>query len=198
MHADENRAPQLIVIAGPNGAGKTTIARDILQGPFQVEQFVNADIIAQGLSAFDPQAAAWEAGRIMLSRLDELARRRADIAFETTLASRSFAPWISAQLEEGYEFHLVFLWLPSADMAVRRVRDRVERGGHEVPEETVRRRFARGLSNFQEIYRELANSWQVADNSGRYPKRIAHDERFDQPIIDDPELRERFLLSAKS
>ncbi len=152
MHADENRAPQLIVIAGPNGAGKTTTARDILQGPFQVEQFVNADIIAQGLSAFDPQAAAWEAGRIMLSRLNELARRRADIAFETTLASRSFAPWISAQVEEGYEFHLVFLWLPSADIAVRRVRDRVERGGHEVPEETVRRRFARGLSNFQEIY----------------------------------------------
>jgi predicted ABC-type ATPase len=133
----------------------------------------------------------------MLVRLNELAHRRTDFAFETTLASRSFAPWLKAQMEQGYEFHLVFLWLPSADMAVRRVRDRVRRGGHEVPEQTVRRRFHRGIRNFLEIYRGLANSWQVADNSGRFPKRIAHDERFDEPIIDHPELWDRFLASAK-
>jgi predicted ABC-type ATPase len=134
----------------------------------------------------------------MLSWLDELARRRSNIAFETTLASRSFGPWLKEQKETGYEFHLVYLWLPDPEMAVRRVRDRVHRGGHHVPEETVRRRFTRGIRNFLDIYSGMANTWQVADNSGTRPRRIAHHEGFDAPVVDEPELWQRFRESAGS
>jgi predicted ABC-type ATPase len=165
--------PKLVVLAGPNGAGKSTSARAILQDALQVDEFVNADTIAQGLSAFDPSTVSIAAGRIMLARLKTLAAARANFAFETTLASRTFAPWISRLVADGYEFHLVFLWLPSADSAVARVAERVRRGGHSVPETTVRRRFRAGLSNFFEIYQPLATSWQVVDSRGRISKSIA-------------------------
>jgi len=140
--------PNLVVLAGPNGAGKSTAAPALLQGTLGVTEFVNADVIAQGLSAFDPDRVALAAGRIMLRRLQELARQGVSFAFETTLASRSFAPWIRELARTGYLFHLVFLWLPSADFAVQRVANRVRLGGHDVPEMTIRRRYHLGLYNF--------------------------------------------------
>jgi predicted ABC-type ATPase len=167
-----NSAPRLVVIAGPNGAGKSTIAAKLLPERFGIREFVNADVIAQGLSAFDPDAVAFAAGRTMLLRLQELADARADFAFETTLASRTFAPWIAEQKNRGYVFELVFVWLRDADLAEDRVKKRVASGGHSVPGETVQRRFGRSLRNFFELYRPLADSWTVYDNSNPTDPRV--------------------------
>jgi predicted ABC-type ATPase len=160
------------MIAGPNGAGKTTAAADILIGALAVQEFVNADIIAKGLSSFRPESVAFDAGRIMLQRLHHLTALRADVAFETTLASRTFASWIKTLTPTGYQFHLLFFWLPSADMAVARVCGRVLEGGHHVPEETIRRRYEAGLKNFFRIYRPLAASWRFYDNSVPAERRL--------------------------
>src|SRR5580658_714836 len=132
--------PKVVLLAGPNGVGKSTSAEKLLLGTLKVQEFVNADTIAKGLSAFAPNRVALEAGRIMLARLKELAAQKADFAFETTLATRSYAPWLRKLKAAGYEIHLLFLWLPNADTAVARVADRVRFGGHGVPEATVRRR----------------------------------------------------------
>jgi predicted ABC-type ATPase len=164
--------PKLIVLAGPNGAGKSTAAPALLQGTLAVSEFVNADVIARGLSAFEPERVAISAGRIMLRRLHELAAARRSFAFETTLASRSFAPWISGLIEDGYRFHLIFLWLPSPDMAVQRVQSRVLAAGHSVPEETVRRRYLAGIRNFFALYQPLATTWRVYDNSDSASARL--------------------------
>ena len=158
-------APLIVMLAGPNGAGKSTTAKEFLTGALRVGEFVNADVIAQGLSAFRPQHAAMEAGRIMLRRLKELAHQRCSFAFESTLASRSFAPWIADLRGQGYEFALLFLWLPSADHAVARVAERVRSGGHDVPEEVVRRRYFAGLRNFFELYQPMTDMWRCYDNS---------------------------------
>jgi len=167
--------PHVIVIAGPNGAGKSTTAPMLLKGTLGVTEFVNADVIAQGLSAFQPESAAFHAGRVMLERLHFLAKERVDFAFETTLASRSFAPWIAKLKQSGYTFHLVFLWLPSADFAVARVAERVRMGGHDVPEETIRRRYNKGIENFFQLYRPLSDTWRMYNNSVRSGPRILAD-----------------------
>jgi predicted ABC-type ATPase len=157
--------PHLVVLAGPNGAGKSTAAPELLKGALGVHEFVNADLIAQGLSGFQPENTAIEAGRILLHRLRRLTEQRVSVAFESTLASRSLAPWIRNLLGSGYAFHLLFLWLPTAEMAVARVQDRVRMGGHSVPEETIRRRYHAGLKNFFCLYRPLATTWRFYDNS---------------------------------
>ena len=157
--------PQIVLLAGPNGAGKTTASRDLLGHVIAVDEFVNADVIAQGLSGIHPEHAALEAGRIMLDRLKQLATNRQSFAFETTLASRTFAPWIKGLLKDGYEFILIFYWLPSAETAIARVQRRVRLGGHSVPDDVIRRRYRAGLSNFFELYRPLATEWRVFDNS---------------------------------
>jgi predicted ABC-type ATPase len=126
---------------------------------------VNADVIARGLSAFHPERAAIHAGRIMLDRLHELAAHRASFAFESTLASRTFAPWIAQLCVTGYEFALLYLWLPSPEHAIARVAERVRLGGHHVPEETVRRRYSGGLRNFFELYQPMATMWRFYENS---------------------------------
>jgi predicted ABC-type ATPase len=158
-------APNVVVLAGPNGAGKSTSAPSILKDALGVDEFVNADVIARGLSGFEPERAAMAAGRIMLARLRELALQRSSFAFETTLASRSFAAWLAERLLTGYQFHLVFLWLPSPDIAVARVAARVREGGHDVPEETIRRRYEAGLRNFFGLYQPMATTWEFWDNS---------------------------------
>jgi len=163
--------PNLIVLAGPNGAGKSTAAPDLLRGAFHVEEFVNADVIARGLSAFHPEAAAIDAGRVMLARLRELAAQRKDFAFETTLSSRTFALWIGELKKTGYRFHLFYLWLPDADGCIKRVYRRKSVGGHFVPEETIRRRYAGGLRNFFTLYAPIATTWQFFDNS-EDPRRL--------------------------
>src|SRR5581483_4507058 len=157
--------PNLILLAGPNGAGKSTAAPDLLRGALHVHEFVNADVIARGLSAFNPEGAAIEAGRVMLGRLKELASQRQNIAFESTLASRTFAPWIRELRKSGYRFHLFYFWLPSAEDCIRRVRERKSLGGHFVPEETIRRRYHGGIRNFFELYKPLASHWKFFDNT---------------------------------
>lgn len=165
--------PSVVILAGPNGAGKSTAAPALLQGTLAVDEFVNADVIARDLSAEDPDSAAIAAGRVMLARLRALAGRRVSFAFETTLASRSFAPWLRALRTTGYDVHLVFLWLPSADFAVERVAARVRSGGHDVPEETVRRRYRRGRRNLFDLYQPLASTWRFYDSSTPVPKLVA-------------------------
>lgn len=157
--------PQAIAIAGPNGAGKTTLAPFLIRDKYGLMEYVNADSIALGLAAFNPESVAFEAGRIMLKRLHDLAEQDSDFAFETTLASRFYAAWIKALRARGYEFHLIYLWLNGADLAVQRVRERVRKGGHDVPEEVVRRRYVKGVVNFFELYVGLADTWGIYDNS---------------------------------
>ncbi len=157
--------PHVIIIAESNGAGKTTAAPALLNQALNVSHFVNADTIAAGLSAFAPEKAAIQAGRAMLERMYHLANDAENFAFETTLASRSFAPWIVELKKNGYFFHLTFLLLDSADLAVSRVAERVKMGGHFVPEETIRRRYITGLKNFFGLYTPIADSWQMYDNS---------------------------------
>lgn len=159
------KQPRVVVLAGPNGAGKSTSAERLLRRAFRVDEFVNADVIASGLSAFAPERAALAAGRVMLQRIRELAVANTSFAFETTLASRTFAPWLRDLKGSGYVVNLVFLWLLSADMALARVAERVRQGGHDVPEATIRRRYDAGLANFFSLYQPLADSWQLVDNS---------------------------------
>jgi len=172
------KTPHLIIIAGPNGAGKTTTAPALLQGTLGVTEFVNADVIAQGVSAFNPEGAAFHAGRVMLERLKQLADKRENFAFESTLASRTFAYWIETLKNSGYAFYLLFLWLPSPEFAIARVAERVRMGGHNVPEDTIQRRYHSGLRNFFKLYRHLADSWYFYDNSqGTRPILLASEEK---------------------
>jgi predicted ABC-type ATPase len=169
--------PHVIVVAGPNGAGKSTAAPRLLRDALAVREFVNADTIAAGLSAFRPESVAIAAGRMMLRRMQQLAEAREDFAFETTLASRSFAPWLTGLQRLGYEVHVLLLWLSSPELAVSRVAERVRLGGHDVPVDVIRRRYRAGLVNFFRLYLPLANSWQLFDNSGPSgPKPIAAGE----------------------
>jgi predicted ABC-type ATPase len=164
----------LVVIAGANGSGKSTTAPKLLRDTLQVDEFINADAIAGGLSAFNPDRVAFAAGRVMLRRMHDLAATKTDFALESTLSSRSLAPWIKGLQSDGYVFHLIYLWLSGADLAVQRVAERVRRGGHDVTESIVRRRYARSLSNFFNIYRPIADSWLMLDNSQiDAPKPIA-------------------------
>jgi predicted ABC-type ATPase len=166
-------SPSLVTLAGPNGAGKSTVAPALLRGALAVTEFVDADVIARGLSAFNPESVSIAAGRIMIARLRELAARRESFAFETTLASRSFVPWLRDLRTSGYEIHILFLWLPSADFAVERVAARVRSGGHYVPAGTVRRRYGAGLRNFFSLYQPIASTWAIYDASGPEPRLVA-------------------------
>jgi len=157
-------APRVIVFAGPNGAGKTTHAEPILQA-IGVSTFVNADFIARGLSGRDTDSVAFEAGRIMLRRLRELATAKVDFAFESTLSSRTFAPFLSELKRQGYWISLFYFSLRSAPLAVQRVKLRVRLGGHAVPAEIVKRRFARSVTNFFSLYAPIADQWTLFDNS---------------------------------
>ena len=157
-------SPNVVIVAGPNGSGKSTAAPSLLRDYLGLTEFVNADVIAQGLSGFQAEAVAIRAGRIMQARLRELASQRRDFAFETTLASRSFAPWLRELRDSGYRAHLLFLWLSSPELAISRVAARVQQGGHHVQEETVRRRYRRGLQNFFKLYRPIVDSWTLFDN----------------------------------
>jgi predicted ABC-type ATPase len=184
--------PSIYVIAGPNGAGKSTTARALLRRYLNCEEFVNADDIARGLSAFRPETVAIRAGRLMLGRLGELARQRIDFAFETTLSSRSLARWLRRRQGEGFEIHLLYAWLPHPDMAVARVAARVAAGGHSIPEEDIRRRYHRSIGNFLEIYMHLADTWEAYDNASNTIRLIARGGRQVGSIIANTEKWREF------
>ncbi len=160
------------IIAGPNGAGKTTFAREFLPNYTKCLNFINADLIAQGLSPFSPQQAAIKAGKLVLQQIREFSDRGVDFGFETTLAGKTYLRVFHDLKEKGYKLHLFFLWIPSPQLAIARVKDRVEQGGHDVPVEDIKRRFERSLINFFKIYQSMLNSWLLFDNSGREPKLI--------------------------
>jgi len=192
-------APHVVVLGGPNGAGKSTTAHRLLVGALRVDEFVNADVIAQGISAFRPDVAAIDAGRVMLRRLRQLAQRRVNFAYETTMASRTFAPWLTELRDDGYAIHLIYLWLPSVDLAIARVAERVKAGGHDVPEATIRRRFRAGLRNFLRLYRPLADSWRLYDNSDFLsPRLLARQTGRSMPIVVDATLWRRIEEGDRS
>jgi len=165
--------PHCILLGGPNGAGKSSLAPVLLARAVGIRHFVNADVIAAGLSAFAPEAAALEAGKIMLRRLDELAAQRVSFAFESTLSARSFAPWLRTLRADGYFVSLAYVWVASADIAVRRVARRRALGGHGVPEEDIRRRYQRSIANLTELYLPLADDWEIYDNTDPPPRLVA-------------------------
>ena len=164
---------RIVIVAGPNGAGKTTFAREFLPREAGCPDFINVDLIAAGLSPFDPERLALRAGRLMLEEIHRRVRQGASFAFETTLAGRNYARWIPRWRAAGYHVKLIFLSLPTADLAAARVAARVANGGHDVPETVVRRRFDAGLRNFKTLYQGLVNSWVLYDNSGPTPRLLA-------------------------
>ena len=166
-------SPTVYIIAGPNGAGKTTFAREFLPIYAKTRVFINADLIAQGLSPLAPEAAAFHAGRLVLQEIDTLVKRQADFGFETTLSGKSYLHLLRELKKHNYALHLFFLWVPTVDVSISRVKDRVFRGGHNVPETDLRRRYERSIRNFLQHYRHLADSWQLFDNSITPPSLIA-------------------------
>ena len=160
------------MIAGPNGAGKTTFAREYLPKDAGVIHFVNADLIAAGLSPLRPDLAAFAAGRLLLTELDRLAKARADFAFETTLSGSGYVARLEKWKAEGYRIEMIFLCLRSPRLALRRIAARVKQGGHNVQRVDVLRRYRRGWDNFVTSYRLLADAWTIYDNSGEQPKAI--------------------------
>lgn len=163
-------APRCIVIAGPNGAGKTTFAREYLPREAAIVHFVNADLIASGLSPLKPELVTLAAGRLFLAELDRLAKARADFAFETTLSGLVYLARLKRWKRAGYRIEIVFLRLPSPQLALRRIAARVRQGGHHVPRADVLRRFVRGWKNFRDFYCPLADTWAVYDNSSHTPR----------------------------
>lgn len=168
--------PNLFIIAGPNGAGKTTYMRDFLPQEMRCREFVNADLIAAGLSPFAADAAAFEAGRIMLRRLRELFDRREDFSFETTLTGFGYTHLLSEMKEAGYRIHLDYLWTPNLEITRARVKQRVQKGGHDIPDEVQQRRFGKGLRFLWEHYRPLMHYWRLYDNTGRNPHLVVEEE----------------------
>ena len=169
---------RILILAGPNGAGKSTFAKEFLPNEAECPVFINADLIAAGLSPFLPDLAAIKAGRLMLEEMEEHTERGRSFAFETTLAGRGYVRMIRKWRQLGYGVKLFFLSLASPDEAIARVAARVAQGGHNVPETVVRRRFDAGLNNFKTIYRHEVNYWRWYDNSGDSP--IIIDERENQ------------------
>ena len=164
---------RIIIIAGPNGAGKTTFAREFLPNEAACPVFVNADLIAAGLSPFAPELAAVKAARLMLESMAQLVEKRESFAFETTLAGRGYARHIPAWRALGYRVELIFLSLSHPDLAVHRVAERVRQGGHHIEENIIRRRYQAGLVMLQTVYQPLVDQWAVYDNAGDAPQLIA-------------------------
>lgn len=164
--------PRCIIIAGPNGAGKTTFAREFLLREVGVIHFVNADLIAGGLSPLRPDLAARQAGRLVLTELTRLVKARENFAFESTLSGRTYLQILKQWKTAGYRIEIVFLSLPSVQLALQRIAARVHQGGHNVPRADVIRRFKRSWNNFQKLYRPLAEKWSVYDNAGGAPQLV--------------------------
>jgi predicted ABC-type ATPase len=168
---------KIIIIAGPNGAGKTTFAIEYLPKEAGCPIFVNADLIAAGISPFRPELAAFHAGRLMIEEIERHVSIGESFAFETTLSGKTYAQMIPQWRRKGYKIKLVFLYLPDVTTAIERVKNRVRQGGHNVPEQTIRRRYEKGWHNFQHLYTRLVDAWIIYDNSGEKPRLIDEGEK---------------------
>jgi predicted ABC-type ATPase len=178
--------PNLYIIAGCNGAGKTTASITILPEILNCDQFVNADYIAYGLSPFNVESVAIEAGRIMLHRIDELLTLGEDFAIETTLSTRSYVSLVHKAKALGYKVSLIYIWLNSPELAIRRVAKRVEKGGHNIPADVIKRRYYKGLNNLFKLFMPICDFWHIADNSYGELTTIAHQEF--ESVIENNEL----------
>lgn len=180
--------PNLYIIAGCNGAGKTTASYTVLPEMLECKEFVNADSIAAGLSPFNPESVSFEAGRIMLERINALLIEQADFAFETTLSTRSYVSLIKKAKDRGYSITLVFFWLNSPELAIQRVAERVLHGGHNIPTEVIVRRYHRGISNLFQLFIPECDLWMVIDNSTNEMKTIASGKRSVVQNINNPDI----------
>ncbi|MBI3985566.1 MAG: zeta toxin family protein [Lentisphaerae bacterium] len=181
----KQQRPVVYVIAGPNGAGKTTFANRYLQQIVACRTFVNADMIAQGLSPYDVDAVAMAAGKLFLRRIDELVVKRVDFAFETTLSGRSYLHLFRELKLSGYTVHLIFLWIPMVELSLERIAVRVSKGGHNIPSEVARRRFTRSMHNLLHVYRDLCDDIVIFDNQGDAPHKVAVLKGTEQVIHDE-------------
>lgn len=188
--------PSLYIIAGCNGAGKTTASFTVFPELLNIREFVNADEIARGLSPFQPESVSIQAGKIMLKRLDELIAEGKDFAFETTLSTRSFIILCEEARSKGYDIYMIFLWLPSPEHAIDRVRQRVSTGGHSIPDDVVVRRYQAGLKNFTALYQSLVDYWIFIDNSGQQFSLIAEGGRASNMIIHNSTIWQKIQESS--
>lgn len=187
--------PNLYIIAGPNGAGKTTASYSLLPEILHCTNFVNADEIARGLSPFAPETVAVQAGRIMLERIEELLPQGVDFAIETTLATRSYVQLVRRAQALGYKVHLIFFFLENEEQAIQRVAQRVSNGGHNIPEDDIRRRFKRGIYNLIHLYMPICDSVLVYNNEKTPAKLVARTKNQNDDIeLIEPEMWNQLLL----
>ncbi len=189
--------PNLYIIAGCNGAGKTTASYTILPEMLNCKEFVNADSIAIGLSPFNPESAAFAAGRIMLQRIHQLIMDKEDFGFETTLSTRSYVSLIKLARETGYEISLLFFWIESPGMAKQRVEERVSRGGHDIPPDVIERRFYRGIQNFFGLYIPICDNWILIDNRNTIPEIVAKGQKERENVVKNVEIWNVILSQSK-
>jgi predicted ABC-type ATPase len=182
------KPPHVIVIAGPNGAGKSTTAPELISGLVKFQNYVNPDLIARGLAPLDPSAVSMTASRIVLQRLDELAGRHDDFAFETTLSGRTYARRLFNWKQAGYKASMIYYWLESEELAVARVAERVRSGGHNIPELDIRRRYHAGLRNFFKLYTPLLCTWRFFNNSGNVGPVLLAKYEGGHECVNNPQL----------
>jgi predicted ABC-type ATPase len=173
---------KVLIIAGPNGAGKTTFATEFLLNEADCPTFVNADLIAEGLNPLQPEQEAMAAGRMMLDMIRRYVNEGRSFAFETALSGRTYASMIPRWQEQGYRVRLYFLRLPTPEVAIARVRQRVSTGGHSVPDDVIRRRFNSGWNNFETVYQDLVDEWKLYDSAGLTPVEIARSSDHDDAV----------------
>lgn len=187
----------LYIVSGCNGAGKTTASYTVLPEILECREFVNADEIARGLSPFNAEGVAIEAGRLMLQRIEELLKEDVTFAIETTLATRSYVNLVMRAQRQGYRVNLLYFWLSSPELAMRRVAERVSKGGHDIPEEIIRRRYAAGINNLFKLFMPVVDYWAIFDNSQADRLKIASG-RLDKPAdIKNRELYETIFAYVR-
>lgn len=187
----------LYIISGCNGAGKTTAAYTVLPEVLNCQEFVNADEIARGLSPLNPESVAVEAGRLMLMRIDQLLAAGQSFSIETTLATRSYLKLVERAHRAGYTVHLLYFWLESPELALQRVAKRVSEGGHNIPEDVVRRRYKLGLSNLFQLYIPVVDEWVIFDNMRPVPLCIAQRQMQQEETILVPTTYEKIISTSK-